>query len=412
MSNVVSSWPPVPGSYVVGDPNSPVAVCTLTTERLMGQLATFPGVAISGMVYTANLGIQRIIVNITSNPAIRFLLVCGRDSQLFKPGQSIVSLAENGVNDEKRIIGATGHEPFLQTITSEQIGQFRKQIEVVDWTGEEDPEALKKRISELSARSPGPFSSEMGDLNPEAETFSIIRPGGQRDPLIYDPKGYFVISIDSEKGEIVLKHYLTDHTPAQEMRGRGATSMLLGLLRDGLVTQLSHAGYLGEELAKAQVALQFGLRYDQDRLLRPKDATTNIAVESPTQPSKSQSPAPAPAATQVASKMPKIPLTLKQFLEAQVGTKADFALSVAKLTGDRTLEGAFLEMDETELFSAYHKTSQPVIVSWNQTSKMIMGQENEIQAGALIRVYGTMMSQNAVKAEQVIILTKAARILP
>src|SRR5437016_14413726 len=110
------------------------------------------------------------------------------------------------------------------------------------------------------------------------EQFVSIRPGGQREPLVYDPKGYFVISLDREKEEIVLRHYLPDHTPAHEMRGRGATSMLLGLLREGLVTQLSHAGYLGEELAKAQTALQLGLRYDQDRPLRlresPAAATT------------------------------------------------------------------------------------------------------------------------------------------
>lgn len=46
--------------------------------------------------------------------------------------------------------------------------------------------------------------------------------------------------------------------------------MLLGLLREGLVSQLSHAGYLGAELAKAEAALRLGssVRYEQDRALR------------------------------------------------------------------------------------------------------------------------------------------------
>lgn len=410
MSKNAGSWPVVPGTYVVGDPNSPVAVCTLTTERLMSPLAAVPGVAISGMVYTPNLGIQRIIVNTTSNPAIRFLLLCGRDSQLFKPGQSIVSLADNGVNKEKRIVGATGHEPFLQTLTLEQIAQFRKQVEVVDWTGEEDLETLSARITELSARSPGPFKSELVDAAPQAEIFSTIRPGGQREPLIYDPKGYFVISLDQEKGEIVLRHYLPDHAPAHEMRGRGATSMLLGLIRDGLVSQLSHAGYLGEELAKAQVALQFGFRYDQDRLLRPKDVTTSSPAESPIKQPVAQNPSVSPRG-QAESKMPAIPLTLRQFVAIAAGSKADFSLAVEKLVGERTLKGTFLEMDEAQPFTAYHRTKQPVHVSWSQKSKVIMGAENEIEAGALIRVYGTITDRNDIMADQIIILTKAARIL-
>src|SRR4029077_7724816 len=138
-------------------------------------------------------------------------------------------------------------------------------------------------------RNPGVFVTDQKSAAPrKQEEFVLIRPGGQREPLIYDPKAYFVISLDPEQKEIILRHYLPDHTPAHEMRGRGATSMLLGLLRDGLVTQLSHAGYLGEELAKAQTALQFGLRYDQDRLLRPRESSTDTSTVS-TEPS---SPAP------------------------------------------------------------------------------------------------------------------------
>src|SRR5947207_13299408 len=102
------SWPVVPGSYLVGDVNGPVAVCALTSERLMGPLAGLPGVAIAGMVYTANLGIALIILNITTNPSIRFLLLCGKDSALFQPGQSLIALAEQGVDDAKRIMESTG----------------------------------------------------------------------------------------------------------------------------------------------------------------------------------------------------------------------------------------------------------------------------------------------------------------
>src|SRR5437867_1663906 len=231
------------------------------------------------MVYTANLGITRIVVNITANPAIRFLLICGRDSPLFKPGQSLVALSEHGVDDEKKIVGAAGYDPVLETLSPDQIKQFRKQVEILDWTGEEDVDALKENIAGLFARSPGLFKGEVGTAaSMSGEQFVSIRPGGQREPLVYDPKGYFVISLDREREEIVLRHYLTDHTPAHEMRGRGATSMLLGLLREGLVTQLSHAGYLGEELAKAQTALQFGLRYDQDRPLRPRESPASATL--------------------------------------------------------------------------------------------------------------------------------------
>src|SRR5438445_6704597 len=304
----------MPGTYQVGDPNGPVAVCALTSERLIGPLVALPGVAIAGMVYTANLGITRIIVNITSNPAIRVLLICGKDSTLFKPGQSLVALSEKGVDDKRRIIDAAGYDPVLPSIDPAQVAQFRKQVEILDWTGEEDLEVLQDRVKSLSDRNPGVFVMEQKEANMARgqEEFVSIRPGGQREPLLYDPKGYFVITIEPEQGEILLRNYSPNHTPANQMRGRVATSVLLCLVRDGLVTQLSHAGYLGEELAKAQSALQFGLRYDQDRPLRPRETPAQPVAEG----TKTATPGP--------PKTPAVPvITVKQLGEIVPGTLVD-----------------------------------------------------------------------------------------
>ena len=374
----------------------------------MSPLAKLPEVAISGMVYTANLGITRIIMNITTNPSIRFLLICGRDSQLFKPGQSLVSLSDKGVDDKQRIIGASGYEPVLQTLTPNQIAQFRRQVEVIDWTGEEDLKALKERISDLSARNPGRFETGIRSATVPlpVESFVTIRPGGQREPLIYDPKGYFVISIEPENGEIVLRHYLPDHKPAHVMRGRGATSMLLGLLQEGLVTQLSHAGYLGEELAKAQTALQFNLRYDQDRPLRSRE----IAGASDVQTDRKQESATPPTTPTSTERPPIEPLTLKQYEATIPGTTVDFRLTVTSLSDVRRLKGIFLEPDEAEPFNAFHRTQRSVTVHWTPETKMIMGQEDEIRDGALLRVFGKLDEKGVTNAAGVIILTKVARL--
>src|SRR5947207_1800548 len=392
----------MPGTYRVGDPNGPVAVCALTSERLIGPLVALPGVAIAGMVYTANLGITRIIVNITSNPAIRFLLICGKDSALFKPGQSLVALAEKGVDDKRRIIDAAGYDPVLPSIDPEQVTQFREQVEILDWTGEEDLQVLQERVKSLSERNPGVFVTGQKELSSSRnqEEFVSIRPGGRREPLLYDPKGYFVISIEPEQKEILLRHYLPDHTPAHEMRGRGATSTLLGLLRDGLVTQLSHAGYLGEELAKAQTALQFGLRYDQDRPLRPR--------ETPAQPV-------AEGTKTTASTPPKIPavpvLAVKQLVETAPGTLVDLFFSVTDLPREKVLGVVFLLPDDTGSNQAFPRTSQRLEVEWGPTSKLIMGGADDLVVGALLRVVGKYDQNSLVHGEQLVVLTRVARVL-
>ncbi len=395
-----AKWPVMPGTYQVGDPKGPIAVCALTSERLIGPLVALPGVAIAGMVYTANLGITRIIVNITSNPSIRFLLVCGKDSALFKPGQSLVALAEKGVDDKRRIIDAAGYDPVLPSIDPEQVTQFRNQVEVLDWTGEEDLKVLQERVKSLSDRNPGVFATGQKETGRKQEDFESIRPGGQREPLLYDPKGYFVITIEPEQKEILLRHYLPDHTPAHEMRGRGATSMLLGLLRDGLVTQLSHAGYLGEELAKAQTALQLGLRYDQDRPLRPRETPAQPVAEG----TKTTASAP--------PKIPAVPvLTVKQLGETAPGTLVDLFFSVTDLPREQVLGGVFLLPDETGTNQAFPRTSQRLEVEWGPTSKLIMGGANDLVVGALLRVVGKYDQNNLVHGEQLVVLTRVAKVL-
>jgi len=127
----------------------------------------------------------------------------------------------------------------------------------LDWTGERDLETLREHISHLGRADSWPFEgagledgTSVTGTHLQA-TFTPIKPGGQREPLIYEPKGYFVMTLDRSEGQIILRHYLPDHTPAHEMRGRTTESMLLGLIREGLVSQLSHAGLSGERACQS-----------------------------------------------------------------------------------------------------------------------------------------------------------------
>lgn len=268
-----ATWPSVPGAYRVGDRTGSIAICTLTNNKLIVSLAAVPGVAIVGRVYTANLGIEKIIANVIDNPAIRFLVLCGKESPFFQVGEALLSLQGHGVTPEHRIIGAQGHLPQISHTLLMQIEHFRKQVEIVDCIGESDVSKLMVIVQELAARNPGRFSPAGIHLNEssnrEAENeFKSLRPGGRREPLAHDPNGFFIITLDHQIGEIIVRHYLPENTPAHIMRGHNAEAILLGLLREGLISQMSHAGYLGAELAKAETALRLGLEYEQDQPLR------------------------------------------------------------------------------------------------------------------------------------------------
>lgn len=273
-NSTTSSWPVVPGAYVVGDRLGPVAICTLTSNALFAPLATLPEVAIAGRAYSANLGIEKMVSNVTANPSIRFLLLCGKESPYFQVGQALDALFAYGVTSEGRIINASGHMPELSRVEMARIEHFRKQVELVNCIGETNIDRLAAVVKELSGRNPGLLQDvpiESAAVASQSKVRNGFRPivlGGHRESLAYDPMGFFIITLDREVNEILVHHYWSDHSPAHLVRGRNGEAILLALLREEIISERSHAGYLGAELAKAETAIRLGLQYEQDQPLR------------------------------------------------------------------------------------------------------------------------------------------------
>lgn len=256
-------------------PGDPVAVCTLADRALAAAMSQAPGVGLAGPLITANLGITQIVRAVLDRPQIGVLLVCGADSPVFRAGASLIALHENGVSEpDRRIIGAPGYAPVLPTVSQSEVEAFRRQVEVVDLRGERDLARLRERSAALARRAagrssgPGPAPGPGSGRADWAGEFIALRPGGRREPVASAGEGFFVIRLDRAGHEIVLEHYWPDFRPGHQMRGVRAESMLLGLVSAGLAGCLSHSGYLGMELAKAEIALRLGLDYEQDRPVR------------------------------------------------------------------------------------------------------------------------------------------------
>ncbi len=76
-----------------------------------------------------------------------------------------------------------------------------------------------------------------------------------------DPAGSFRIGV--AKGKIVVRH------DTVTLVGESAREILGEIVDRGLVTRLDHAGYLGRELERAEMAVRLGKNYSQDEPLFP-----------------------------------------------------------------------------------------------------------------------------------------------
>ncbi|MEN9221442.1 MAG: DUF4346 domain-containing protein [Thermostichus sp. BF3_bins_97] len=127
-------------------------------------------------------------------------------------------------------------------------------------------------------------------LTPLIDQIRSIDEHLSRRPLDLDPAGYFIIYLDRERQLICAKHFSTvineqglatdpetgavipargpvHRSPERVFVGRTAKELCVQLFEgeaEAVVSQLSHAAYLGREFQRAEAALIDGSDYIQD----------------------------------------------------------------------------------------------------------------------------------------------------
>ncbi len=159
----MKKWPPLIGDYIVNNPEGWIAVATLNTKpESFTDILHHASIAMLGGVKTENLGVEKIIANVITNPNIRYLVLCGEESKGHYPGDALIKLVENGVDEEGRIVGARGAIPYLENVRMEWVEHFRQQIlKVVDLVGSVSVSEIDEVLMELEREKPRPFPRKL-----------------------------------------------------------------------------------------------------------------------------------------------------------------------------------------------------------------------------------------------------------
>jgi len=152
-------WPLITGEYHAGNPESPVAVCTCGSH-LKHEPIIEAGAGLVGPCKTENIGIEKMVANMVSNPNIRYMIITGMEVKGHVTGQAIDAFLKNGIDKEGKIIDAKGAIPFIQNLTPESIERIRSQVEPVFMIDTEDMGAIGAKIKELIAKDPGALDVE------------------------------------------------------------------------------------------------------------------------------------------------------------------------------------------------------------------------------------------------------------
>lgn len=242
-----------------------LAICTLTSDKLRDQLQgeeALSGILI-GSLNTENIGIEQIVTYIVNNPAIRYLIICGEDKDQAigsYPGQSFLSLAQNGIDADGKIVGAKGKRAEIVNVLPEMIEHFRNNVTLIDLVGNTNVSDVMTAFEQCFRNNPGPaepFTEVQADTILKGYTF---------DQIVMDTFGYFVIKVDHTRQTIVLDHYTKTGKKNMTIEGPTASHVYHPAVHRGLLSRMDHAAYLGKELARAQEALRLETEYIQDAL--------------------------------------------------------------------------------------------------------------------------------------------------
>lgn len=250
----------------------PVAASTLGNVKLADRISELKpkGLNIVGKTETENIGVEKIIKNVLAVPSIKYLILCGRDSEGHYSGNTLISLVNNGIDNNMKVIGSRGKKPILSNITKEEVNAFRKQIEVIDMIECEDLNKILEKIQELSEKAisccnrNGNYSENSKKIIvPSIEVIKVQEK--DQNEVKLDKAGYFVIVPKADNDAILVEHYSYNNQLLRIIRGEDARDIYWTIIENGWVTELSHAAYLGKELTKAEMSVKLGFKYIQDK---------------------------------------------------------------------------------------------------------------------------------------------------
>lgn len=139
---------PIPEEYYTGNPDSPTAICTLSSIDLLRQIANsevLSQVLVAGRLFSENKGIDSLIRYVNSHKKLKIILVCGKEVSGHRAGHSLVKLHKYGIDQNHRIINSSSPEPFL-TVTRSEVAYFQNNVVLVDQIGQTDLGLIKKFV--------------------------------------------------------------------------------------------------------------------------------------------------------------------------------------------------------------------------------------------------------------------------
>jgi tetrahydromethanopterin S-methyltransferase subunit A len=134
---------PIHEDVFYGNPRSNVAVCTLSSIKLLKEIAGSD--ALAGRLLSENKGIDALIRHVNQNENLSVLILCGKEVPGHKAGHSLLQVHRYGIDADGRIVNSISPDPVL-SVSNSEITKFQNKIRIIDAIGTTSLEDLRSLI--------------------------------------------------------------------------------------------------------------------------------------------------------------------------------------------------------------------------------------------------------------------------
>jgi tetrahydromethanopterin S-methyltransferase subunit A len=262
-------WPFVRGDHTVFDATAPVVVVTSGPSAIPKALAAHPpaGLSMIAVLHTADDAAD-LLRTLAANLAIQSVICVESEMGKRLLGAALLRLGDG----DEAPAGAVGTlmNTIASRIDSAELGALRRRVAFIDMLTCREASRITARVEKLLAAGAQPNAGFVTQTT-DSGVPRVTLPRDTHYESRADKAGRFKIRLEEQS--IAVEHLNgKENRLLRVIEGKTARDVCLALIRNGWVSKLDHAAYLGRELARAELALRSGRPFTQDSA-EPVEAT-------------------------------------------------------------------------------------------------------------------------------------------
>jgi tetrahydromethanopterin S-methyltransferase subunit A len=267
-------WPFFPGRYYLIDDTAPVIVVMPDNEMLAETLSALSvqGLCMISPSCRSASDVEKLTRNVEANLAVRRIVLVGGDEGKDYPAlEALCAIFDDdeGISEKARRIAHRARGK-LKTF---DFAALQKRVDVINMLDCVEVDKIIAGIVKHASEGQRPdtgfvvqgYDSTLGVQR-------VIAPTSISHDYQHDKAGKFIIG--TVENAIVVEHYNSKGELLRLVQGGSARDLCIMLIRNGWVSRLDHAAYLGRELALAEIALEQGATYERKAGEKTDELTT------------------------------------------------------------------------------------------------------------------------------------------